>query len=156
MSVHAGAPPTRRAAKSARVSRPPRRAASSARRRHAAHMLARLRAERAHVAGARARADARAAEVLLGAKAALGDEPLSCCSAALCVAAAHAALVAVSGAHDAALVVPHHRPSRRARAEALARLALLLRRQARILHALARRLPSGHARACALTLGSDE
>ena len=74
------------------------------------HARASARGARAHVAGARARNDARAAVVLLGAKSALGDEPLPRCPAALCAAAARAMLVAVSGAHDAALVVAHHPP----------------------------------------------
>ena len=157
MSVHASAPPTRRAATSARVSPPPRRAASSARRRGAAHTLARQRAERVHTSPARARATTRARLWCCSARS--PRSAMSRCRAApprcapppraRCSSRCRARTTRRSSWHTTP-------PSRRARAEALARLAQLPRREARILHALARRRPSGHARTCAPTLGSDE
>ena len=50
---------------------------------------------------------------------------------------------------------PPHHPNRRARAEALARLALSSRREARGPHPMARRRPPWRARACAPALGSE-
>ena len=50
---------------------------------------------------------------------------------------------------------PPQHPARHARAEALARLALSSRQEARVPHPMARRRPRWRARACAPTLGSE-
>ena len=51
---------------------------------------------------------------------------------------------------------PPRHPTQRTRAEALARLALSSRREARVPHALARRGSPGYARARATTLGCEQ